>query len=470
MITANELFMTAIEHWRDAKGIGTAIIPAPLNDKCMILGVLQRVYARSPTCKTIIITTTFHDRTQISEFITQQEEDDNNEEFKNLLKDGHIQVLTYDFVKRNNFKINPFLCIWYRPETVCQEIIDYINRSKFKLIVTNKLLANLEDMNAIYKLAPILDDFKQHQVNQVRLSTPVEETQIAVNVDLDSEEGKLLTYYDNYIATSLSIFGSFEIMQQANVGNQQLNISSMQICYQIAKENGWHEHLDMSVEFNVQIDELYNPNNLKERASKTYEIIRNRGQILTDYKDKLEAIFDIVVKNSDKKILIINKRADFATQVTDYLNNRSDNMICMNYHDKVESIPAFDSNFEPIYYKSGAKKGERKMIAAQAQRTLAMTLFNENKIHVLSTNNAPDKDLNIDVDVIIITSPACENLSSYIYRLSYLNFNSAKIDLFTIYCKNTSEQRQLENKERMINHIVKNSYSDENNYDFVIAD
>ena len=153
-------------------------------------------------------------------------------------------------------------------------------------------------------------------------------------------------------------------MQQANTGNLQLNISSMQICNQIAQENGWSEQLDMNVEFNLKIDELYNPIALKERASKTYEVIRNRGQLLSDYKGKLDVILDIVNNNRDKKILIINKRADFASAVTDYLNTLSETDICMNYHDKVDSVPAIDSNGNPVFYKSGGRKivGEKNQL------------------------------------------------------------------------------------------------------------
>ena len=50
------LFVNAIDHWRDAKGIGTALIPPPLTDKAMILGVLQKVYSRSPDTSTVIVT------------------------------------------------------------------------------------------------------------------------------------------------------------------------------------------------------------------------------------------------------------------------------------------------------------------------------------------------------------------------------------------------------------------------------
>ena len=151
----------------------------------------------------------------------------------------------------------------------------------------------------------------------------------------------------------------------------------------------------MSIEFNIEIDKLYNPMALKERASQTYEIIRNRSQLLSDYEGKLEAILNIIKDNPNKKILIINKRGDFANKVTEYINNNSVSSICGNYHDKVEPIPAVDYDNTPLYYKSRAKKGERRMMAAQAQKTYNEHMFNKDKIRVLSTNNAPDKELTV---------------------------------------------------------------------------
>lgn len=471
MNEAGELFIDAIENWRNAKGIGTAIIPYPLNDKTMVLGVLQRVYTRSPTCKTFIITTTFSERSDISEFITNQENnEENNEEFKKLLKDGNIKIVTYNFVERMNIRNMPFLCIVYRPESMCEKVAQFVRSCKFRLIVLNKLLSNAEEMTMIYKLAPILDAFKQQELEQVRLSTPVEETQLGITIPEDSEDAKLLYYYNEYINTSISIFGSFDVMQQANTGNYALNISANQICSQIAQENGWNENLDMSVEFNVEIDKLYNPMNLKDRASKTYEIIRNRSQLLSDYKLKLDTILEIVHNNKDKKILIINKRADFASEVCDYINNLSEKSICLPYHDKLENIPAIDVNGNPIIYKSGLKKGQRKMMGSQAQKTYAEQMFNLGQINILSTNNAPDKNLNVDIDIVIITSTLCEDITSYIYRLSNVRFRNNKIELYTLYCKNTIEQKSLERKILGNNHNVKNSFSDENNFDFIVVD
>ena len=474
MNNAGELFENAILHWRDAKGKGTALIPAPLNDKVMVLGVLQRMFARSPTCKVVIITNDFQERVDIIEFVTQQGDDENDEEFKKLIKHGNIKVLTINYVFKNASQIYPFLVIVYHPTSIDDNLKDYIVNTKFKLIVLTKLLSSSEDMATLYKIAPLLDDFKQNEVEAARLSTPVEESRIGVEIPEDSNAYETFKRYNEYIFTTVSIFGSFDIMEQARIGNVKLNISSSQICAQIASENGWNPHLDMNIEFNRQIDSLYNPINLKERASQTYEFIRKRSQLLSDYEGKLDVILNIVNNNVDKKILIINKRGDFASKVTEYINNWSESVICGNHHDKVDNIPAIDKDGKPIYYKTGARKGERRMMAAKAQKSFNESAFNRGDLRVLSTNNAPDKDLCINVDIIIITSPQCESIKSYMYRLSDITFRSGVIQLYNIYCKNTMEEKLVNDKVLADNHTIvggcEKSVVSENNSDFIIVD
>lgn len=474
MNKAGEAFENAILHWRDVQGVGTALIPAPLNDKVMVLGVLQRVYARSPTCKTLIITNNFQERQDIIEFLTHQEDEDNNKEFKSIIDNKYIKVFTVNYITRNFSNYVPFLTIVYHPETFNGGVLSCVNISRFKLVVLNKLLSNYEDMTTIYKICPLLDDFKANEIEEIRLSLPVEEMQIGVTVDTNSETYKFIKYCDEYISTSISIFGSFDVMQQARTGNNALNISANQICAQIAQENGWNENLDMSVEFNVQLDNLYNPMNLKERASQTYEKIRQRSQTLSDYDAKLDEILKIVEENFDKQILVINKRGEFASRVTDYLNNMSECTICGNYHDRVEKVPMLDDKGHKVYYKSGTKKGELRYMGADAQKTRNEQLFREGIIRVLSTNNAPNKDLCVDVDIIIITSSQCESIKSYMYRLSNITYKEGCIKLFTLYCKDTMEQRLMDNRELANNHrIVNNCENDailENNSDFVIVD
>lgn len=470
MANSDDIFINAINHWRDEKGKGTALIPYPLNDKLMLLGILQRIYQKNPNAKTLIVTFNFTDRSQLIEFITHQEDsDENNKEFKKLLDDKLLKILTMDFIVKNNYYPWLNLCIIYHPDKLDYDVNKLLLASTFKLVIINTLGYNNDELLELYKIAPLLSDFKQHEVEAIRLSTPVEETQIGVTISTDNDDYRLLEYYNEYITTSVTIFGTFDVINQVNSGNQNLNISSNQLCLQIAKNNGWNEHLDMNIEFNREIDKLYNPMSLKERACMTYEIIRKRSQFLSDYNGKLEAILDIVKNNSTDKILIINKRGDFASKITDTINSMSETDICANYHDKVESIPAIDINGNPLYVKSGVHKGERRMMACKAQKSLNEERFNRDFINILSTNAAPDKDLTVDIDTIIITSPMCEDIKAYMYRLANVRFKQNKLKLFTIYCKNTMEEKLLRDKDNLINHNVKNITTDENNIDFVVG-
>lgn len=473
-MTADELFEQAALSWRDNKGVGTAFVPAPLNDKVLVYQILSRLYVKSSAASTVIIVNEFKDRTELIEFLTNTGDEENDNEFKKLINSKFIRIFTQHFLNAGNWNSSATLCIWYKPNEYNVGTALYIDRCRFKLVILGKLFSNNSDSTALYKIAPILDCFKQAELDELRVSTPVEETWVSTIIPEDSEDYRLYKYYCKYIETSLNIFGSFDIMQQARIGNVTLNISSAEICAQIAQENGWNEHLDMSYEYNKQIDELYNPNNLRDRASQTYEIIRNRNNLVSDYQGKLEKVLELVRTHSGDKILIINKRGEFANKVTEYLNNNSETDICGNYHNKVDNIDAVDVEGNPIYIKSGIEKGKRKAMGAKAQMTLNEKRFNLDKINCLSLSNAPDKSLCVDIDVIIITSPLCEDIKSYLYRLSNVHFRVEKIKLFSIFCKNTIEQTKLLNKPKTETHEIVNKSEfnaiGENNSNFIIAD
>ena len=473
MTTYDKLLEKAMTEWRDKKGVGTAFICPPLNDKAFVLAILQRIYNKTPTLKTLICVNSFKDRIAIIEFLTKQEEEENNNEFKKLIANGSIQIFTSNYLNVDICKPK-HLVILYCVPCINAGIEKQLSISKFKLAIINKLFVNKEDTIKLYKQCPLLNTFKNNEVSTIRSTSPVEDVHVGITIPNDSEEAKLLDYYNEYIATSVSIFGSLEAMNEARVGNKTLNISSAQVCAQIAQDNGWDEHLDMSSEFNIQLDELYNPGNLKDRASLTYDIIRKRGQLLANYEGKLEAIYNIVKQNSDKKILIINKYGDFANKVTEYINNMFNNIICGNYHDKMVSIPAIDFEGNPVYYKTGQHTGERKMMGIQAQKTHNMFMFNNNKLNILSASNAPDKELNIDIDILIITSPQCNTLKDYLYRLNYVNFTTKIYNIYNIYCRNSLEEKQLNNQPMNVNYHITNVSEKieavDENFDFIVAD
>lgn len=467
-----QVMTKGVNEWRMNKGVGTFIIPSPANPISPLLEILPKLFNRSPTISVIIVINDFKDREEVLNGLTHSDNEVYNNVYKDLISKGKIKALTVDFIADNINHLYPTLTIIYKPLSFTFAHLGVLDKSRFKMFILTNMLSS-DTMSDIYNICPLISEFKQNELNLLRVTRPVEEIRIPIVLEDDTKSKKLLDYYNKEINTSISIFGSLENVNIARTGDKTTNLSAMEFCVTLAQNNGWKYDLDMSLDYNRNIDEIYNPNALHERAQKVYDIIRERSNLLASSEDKLSSILEIVNNHKDSKILIINKYPDFASKVTEYLNNNSDSNICMNYHNKLENIEAVDIYGDPIYIKSGKNKGERKMMGATSQKKLAQQMFNIGKINILSTNNLPDKDLSIDVDTIICTSSLCEDMSTYLYRLTKVNFAN-KIQLYTIYIKNSMEEKAFEKKTLSKNHVIVNSSEinviDDENLDVIVVD
>lgn len=471
-MTEEQVYLNAVEAWRLNKGVGTFIIPSPLDSLYPLLYILPQLYNKSPTTRVIIVVKDFVDRDNVEHYLTSLSDDVWNNSFRGLLTNMSLRVLTQSYVGEHLNELNPFLVVLYNLNNLLFGSVGLIEKAKFKLVILTKLLDEIT-MNDLYAMCPKVGNFNQSVIDDLRENRPVEEWLCGLSVDDTTEFARQLAYYKREISTGIAIFGNFDNIKYARVGNSSTNCSSAMICDAIARQNGWSNNLDMSSQFDVDIDRLYNPNAIKERADKIYNLIRERSILLTSSKDKLIKIKNIVANNKDKKILIINKYPEYASTVTMYLNDNFSNRVCMNYHNNVDNVPAIDDDGNPILIKSGAKKGQQKMLGVTSQKKLAQKLMNTNKIHILSCNAAPDKALDIDVDVIIITSPLCDTVETYLYRLSKVKF-AKRLTLYTLYYKGTLEERKLAERTVPPNHIIQNkdelNVKVDNNFDYCIVD
>lgn len=470
-MTEQELHEKSVYQWRMNKGIGTFIIPAPLDVLKPLLMILPAMYNKSPTMETNIVVADFVDKDKIKDYLLHKSELVHSNVYRRLITDGFIKIMTVSEATDRFTYLNPKLVVIYNPKDCLYCYVGLLDKSKFKLILSSiPFIGGLEQLN---NLVPRVGSYNQASIDEIRSSRPVKETLVPLVVDEDSNLKKKLDYYNKEISTAIAIFGDFETIKMARLGNSSTNSSAMAVCYNIARQNGWNENLDMTIQFNVEIDELYSPNALKERASGIYEIIRSRSLALASSDEKLSYILKIVEDNIDKNILIINKHGDFANEVTKYINDNTHYNSCYNYHDKVENIPAIDDNGNEVLIKSGVNKGKPKMLGVKSQKNLAQKLMNKGAIHVLSTNAAPDKDLAVNIDVIVITSPLCDTVETYLYRLSKVEF-AKEIQLYTLYYKGSLEEKKLDERTISSNHVILNKakieVKSDNNYDYCIVD
>ena len=455
-MTEEQVYLNAVDVWRLNKGIGTFVIPAPFDALRPLLYILPQLYNKSPTTSVVIIVKDFADRSSIESYLTTLNNEVWNNSFRTVIHNGSLRILTTEYAAEHINDYSPLLTIIYNPSIFHFVHIAMIEKSKFKLVILSKLLDN-KTMDDFYTVAPSIGNFSQNVIDEVRTNRPVKECLVGLTITPDTELDKEMNYYNREISTALAIFGNFDNIKYARLGNSDTNCSSMMICDAIARTNGWDNHLDMSSEFNRDIDKLYSPSAIKERADSIYNIIRERSTKLASSKDKLSYILDIVNDNLDKNILIINKYGEFANLVTDYLNDKFGKRICANCHDKVDNVPAVDDYGNPIFIKSGPKKGQPKLLGVIAQKKLAQKLMNSHKINVISCGASPDKSLDVDIDLVIITSPLCDTIESYFYRLSKVHFSN-EVLLYTLFYKSTLEEKKLEDRTVPANHTIINDF------------
>lgn len=368
-----------------------------------------------------------------------------------------IDVISSKFI-RANFEYNYDLAITLRTKDV--RLLKQISEQcKFYLFIfDNRTIGDRRTTIIESVIGLIATTVPTNKIIEESIYTPVKEHLIGVPLVADVE--KKYKEYADYITQSMKIFGCFETLEKCRTGDKVMNFSAITVCNNVARNNGWSEELDTREEFNRKVDSIYNPNALLERAQLSYSIMKQRRDLVTDYKGKFEEIFRLCKDNPNKKIIILSARGNYAYEISQYLK---DNGIgCGNYHDSIPDSFMFDDNGNTIVYQSGAKKGEPKIFASISQSKMAMQAYNNDTINVLSIKNASDNKLACNCDMLIITSPLCSPIYDIKRRFNNILFTTNPLEVYTIYCNDTIEHTKVDKLENTaIYEVIR---EDENNF------
>lgn len=436
----NNFYEEVANKWKEQKGIGSVYCMKPFSYSELAINIIKKVLSKNKDNKIFIVVDCYNTRCTIIETFKKYNIDENK-----------IKILSIDYIKVGYF-YNYDLIILIGINKY-DRIINYLKQcTKFIISIMTKNIIDSDNTHSINSLLPIIiTNISKEDANRAKRCTPVEEHRILIELEgKDKEEYDKQTAFINH---SMSIIGSIENIKRIKVGDYKLNLSAAEVRDRIAKENGWSENLDMSIPFNKQIDAIYNPNALLDRVCTIYEIMKNRRNLVTDNKNKLPIILDIINKYPDKKFIIISKRGEFAAEITKYLNEN--NIKCGDYHDNIEKAIAIDDNGIPILIKSGKDKGKPKIICAQAISSLNLKYYNANKINILSTKNSSINKLDVSCYALIITSPLCDNIIDIRNKFKDIEFDTMPNIVYTIYCNSTIEAKPiLLTKESPIYKIV----------------
>lgn len=410
----------------------------------IIYNVIVPFHNKHPEQQLFIVVDCYNTRAAIVSYLKKKQEITSENGF-------NIKILSKDYINiRYHYNYKLIITVGVNDDfNVIKHLYD---ESNFTLCILTKNIMNSEFIYNVRNILPAIDiDNTAIDNAKARIYSPVEEHR--VGVELSDKDRKAYDKFTDYINVSISILGNLYNIEKCKKGDDKLNISAAEFRTNLAKENGWSENLDTSIPFMKQIDDIYNPNIIYERACTFYSIAKNRRDLVSDNEAKFEAIKNICLEHKDKNILIVSKRAEYAAKITEYLQN---NLIaCGDYHDCLEDKVAVDEMGIPIVTKSGVNKGKPKIIGWQAQSSLNEKRFNSGIINVLSIKNASNPKLKIACDVVIFTSPLCDSIIDLKTRFADVIFNGVPTLTYKVYCRGTVENdKMIKDKSNPIIKII----------------
>lgn len=404
----------------------------------LIYNIIKPFSTKNPNDQIFIVVNEYETRKAILDFIKSKNETYN------------LRILSYSYI---NTKYSYYykLIILAGLNDHNESIFNHLAiNSRFLLNIITEVILNNYFIEYVRERFPIIQtaDYDTN-IRKDDIYSPVEETLVLVN--LSDEDIDKYEKFTDYINTSVSIFGTLDNIEKCKKGDSATGVSAAEFRNNIANNNGWNENLDMTLPFMKQIDAVYNPNVLYERACNFYNITKARRDLLSDNIAKLEVIKNICENNKDKQILIVSSKGEFAAKITNYINNNT-SLICGDYHDCIDPRIAIDDNGDIITIKSGKSKGKPRMLGSQAQSTLNEARFNNKTINVLSIKFSSNIKLKIACDMIILTSPLFGNIIDVKTRFKDIKFNGEVTETYRIYCNNTIEADKLmsDNEQKMI--------------------
>ncbi len=424
------------------KGKGIVFAYPPLNIGNVLLGTIGRLILKRPDEKILIVIGEYRYKEEILKSIKERVDLQ-----QAVYIENHLQFLSqsYAFTKLYLYTVNILVGI-ESPEFIKKSYTE----SKFTLsIITNPAL-RLNILNSIRSIMPVLNiGVAENDLQSAKINTPVKEYRHPVY--FTEEEQAQYNKYSSFIKDSMTVFGEFENVEYCRNGNKVTGASYMQCCTELAYQNGWNSELDMSVEFNVQIDRIYNPNAIHERAQLIYNITRERKNFVCNAPEKIKEIIKIVKANPYKGIVIVSKSGDFANEIAEALTKA--NYPCGLYHNEIPSSLMPDENGEPIKYKSGINKGKPKLFKADALSTYWAQCYAYGNPHILSMKASSDPKLDINIDMVIFTTTLVDDIFKFKARFRNCKFPEATTEIHRIYVANTIEENSMYN-ERPTNLIT----------------
>lgn len=348
-------------------------------------------------------------------------------------KDVNITIIsdTNWITIRDNIKYT-----YYEPETILHfkyniKLViksDNVNTA-YLLIIDNLNLLTLDEIDTIlsmyevktlYILGFINDMIKQGDEKKYIKMPPLniikhidsnQQHEYYIGLTLNKNEQELHDFHDNHLKQIMSKFSNnYKLIQSFIDGKPKEMLSASDCRYEFAKSMGWERGLDLTIPYNQEIENLYNPNSIYDAIRNYYDITRIRNAILDFSVSKLNMCDNIIkqCKTKHKRFILLSNNSELALTLWSLHNDCG--IFC---------------NQTPTIERDGKKYGKELL------KTESIKKFKNGDIPGIITANTLDTKFNVcNVDVVIYSNPNIECASS-------LN-KSGKVTQFDITTTNIS--------------------------------
>ena len=239
----------------------------------------------------------------------------------------------------------------------------------------------------------------------------------------------------------------------------------------MAIKKGWRTDLNLSLESNRLINDLWNPSNFIGYARALVNAIRGRKSLLCTATSKYNTTLKLLKKFDKVKTIIFSESTEFADKIGIILNNG--NCPTVVYHSNLKTI-VLPSTVSGKFIKKGKVRLKRE----------ALEKIRTGKARVLSTAKSLDRGLDITDLRFSITTSGTQNPTQYKQRTGRSTrkeensiFSDVPVLLVNLYIADTQDEVWLQRRQIgsthqpiIVNSIEDISYIPPSNIEFTLND
>lgn len=417
-MTKSERQEICINKWKNNLGRGTLNLIMRFGKTRVAQLISERCNYKVPDCKIIII---------VPNDITLQNAK------QNMVVNENTKVYTFNsylnHIKESGNHDECYLLIIDEVHKLLNlDLYNHIAliKSKFMLALTGAVLSKIDNSKLNALNCPVIDYIGENEALKEKWIADYREYNLAV--ELDENEKERYAKFTELISESLSAFNGvqnrinttlgiklfdspFALLLSCFVGktykdkNGRTNFIKPTVLRNMCADlQGWNKDLDMTVEYNQQLDKYWNPDNIYERAKIFKSYIKSRNDILIHNRAKK----DCVIKLLDRfnlPTICFNESIAMVDELADHYPTDG-----IPYHSAIESRYVINKETGD-YYRT--LKGEPKTFGKIGLKKLAIEGMKNGDYKYLFTAKSLVEGTTIENIEMIITTGGSTNPNTH---------------------------------------------------------